>query len=92
VDTSSYFETDMVAETGGNKQTFDIRDTVSITGIQFYNTISSNWEWLGGSAANSLTQFTTSTTTHTVQGNVLNYTRFTHNQVTIGARQLRFYN
>lgn len=89
---SSYVQASVVAEDGVNKQTFDFPDGWSaITGIQFYNTVSSAWEWIGGSKANSLTTFTATTTSHTVQGNSVNYDRYTHNGSTIGARQLRFY-
>jgi hypothetical protein len=89
---SVYIQTDVVAESGGNKQTADFPTVWStITGIQFYNTVSSQWEWINGSKANSLLTFTTSATTHTVQGNTINYTSFVNNGATIGARQLRWY-
>ena len=90
--TSTYIQTDMVAEDATNKQVLDLPDAWSaITGIQFYNTVSSAWEWIGGSKLASLGTFTATTTTHTIQGNVINYDRFTHNGSQIGARQLRFY-
>jgi hypothetical protein len=90
--TSSYIQTDMVAESGGFKQTADFPTVWStITGIQFYNTVSSQWEWINGSKANSLLTFTVTSTTHTVQGNVVIYNRFSNNGASIGARQLRWY-
>lgn len=89
---ASYFEVSMSAESGSDKQTADFPTVFSaITGIQFYNSVSSAWEWIGGSKANSLLTFTTSATTQTVQGSVINYTKYAHNGSTIGARQLRFY-
>jgi hypothetical protein len=89
---SVYIQTDVVAESGGVKQRVDFPNVWSaITGIQFYNTVSNAWEWINGSKSNSLLTFTTSSVTHTVQGNVINYTRFTHNGSNIGARQLRWY-
>jgi len=89
---SSYVQTDIIAESGSDKQKVDFPTGWSaITGIQFYNTVSSAWEWIGGSKANSLLTFTQSATTHTVQGNVITYTKYTHNGSTIGARQLRWY-
>lgn len=76
----------LVAETGGNKQKFDIPDAWTgiptsrpLVGIETYNTISSTWEYQGGSAGTSLGFWTTSATTQTVQGNVVNYTRYTYN-------------
>lgn len=90
--TSTYIQTSMVVESGGDKQTMDFPTVWSaITGIQFYNTVSSAWEWIGGSKANSLTTFTITSTTHTIQGNSINYNRYTHNGALIGARILRWY-
>jgi hypothetical protein len=90
---STYVQTNMVAEDDtGNKQTAEFPVVWSaITGIQFFNTILSIWEWIGGSKANSLLTFTTSATTETIQGNVVNYTCYTHNGSKIGSRQLRWY-
>ena len=89
---ASYFQANMVAESGGDKQIYDHPDSFpNVTGIRFYNTVSSAWEWLGGSKATSLTLFTKTTTTHTVQGATINYDRYTHNGATVGARNLRFY-
>jgi len=89
---SAFVEVSMVAESGGNKQKAEFPDDWdTITGIQFFNTVSGQWEWVGGNPANSLTTFDTSATTNTIQGNVVDYTLFTHNGSTIGARSLRFY-
>jgi hypothetical protein len=90
--TSVYIEISMVAESGSDKQTIDFPTVWSvITGIQFFNTINNSWEWIMGSKANSLTTFTVTNTTHSIQGNTINYNRFTHNGSQIGSRQLRFY-
>ena len=90
--TNTYFPVDMVAETGWDKYKADFENAnVSITWIQFYNTISWAWEWMWGSKANSLTLRDTTAVTHTVQGNVVNYTRYTHNWPDGGALQTRFY-
>jgi hypothetical protein len=83
----------LVPETGGDKQKIDIPDawTASrpLVGIQTFNTVSSQWEYQGGNAASSLTFWTTSATTQTIQTNVINYTRYTYNGVDRGAIQLR---
>lgn len=90
--TSTYIEFVMVAEDAVNKQTADLPTAwSSITGIQFYNTVSSAWEWINGSKANSLTTFTVTSVTNTVQGSIINYNRFTHNGSQTGNRTLRFY-
>ena len=90
--TSTYVQVTMVAEDGTNKQKMELPVAWSaITGIQFYNTVSSAWEWINGSAVNSLLTFTISSTTETIQGSVINYNLYTHNGPTIGSRQLRFY-
>jgi hypothetical protein len=86
----------MVAETGGDKQTFDIPDAWTgaptsrpLSGIETFNTVSSTWEYQGGNASASLTFWTTSSTTHTIQGNVVNYTRYTYNGTDRSAIQIR---
>jgi len=90
---SPYFQIDMVAETWGDKYKADFEAAnVTISWVQFYNTVSSTREWMGGSQANSLTLWTTSAVTQTVQGNVINYTRYTHNWSDGWALQTRFYN
>lgn len=90
---SAYVQTNVVAEDDfGNKQTVEFPQAWSaITGIQFYNTVSSTWEWINGSKANSLLTFTKTATTETVQGNVIDYWKYTHNGAKIGARMLRWY-
>jgi hypothetical protein len=89
---SSYVELSMVAESGVNKQKAEFPTTWStITGVQFFNTVSNAWEWINGSKSNSLTTFTISGTTETIQGNVINYNLWINNSALIGARLLRFY-
>ncbi len=90
--TSTYFSVSMVAEAWSDKQKADFETAnITISGIKFYNTVSTNWERLWGSAVNSLTQFNQTAITHDIQGNTVNYTRFTHNGATIWPRQLQFY-
>lgn len=90
--TASYYQFDMVAESGGNKQTaWFSASHATITGVQFYNTVSGSWEWIGGSKANSLAVWTTSTVDISVQGNSISYTKYVHNDSLVGSRQLRFY-
>lgn len=75
----------MVAETGGNKQTIDIPVAFStITGLQQFNTLSSSWDTI------SLSTFTVTSVNRTIQGNTVNYNRYTHNGSTTGGRSLRF--
>lgn len=89
---SVYVQLNVVGESGGNKQRVELPIAWStITGIQFFNTFSSTWEWIGGSKANSLLTFTVTDTIKVVQGNAIQYKLWTHNGSTIGARQLRFY-
>jgi len=67
----------MVAETAVNKQTFDIpqawESSRPLTDVYTYNPVSSQYESTG------LGQWTQTTTTHTVQSNVINYNRYTYN-------------
>ena len=76
----------MVAETGGDKQSFDIPDKWTgaptsrpLQGVETYNTVSTSWEYEGGSAAASLTRWDTTSVNHTIQGILENYTRYTYN-------------
>jgi hypothetical protein len=73
----------LVAESGGNKQAFEIpnaRLTLhALSGIRTYNTVSAQWEYELGSAAASLTRWTTSSTTETIQGYTTQYTKYTYN-------------
>lgn len=88
----TYVSINLVGEGGGNKQKFEFPDAWKpITGFQFYNTFSKEWEWLGGSRASSLSTFTKTTTVRTINGNSVNYNLYTHNGSTIGARELRIY-
>tara|TARA_B100000900_G_scaffold130893_1_gene110714 strand:- start:426 stop:1559 length:1134 start_codon:yes stop_codon:yes gene_type:complete len=78
---------DVVTESGGGgaKQKIDIPNAWStITGVQQFNTLSGTFDTI------NLSTFTQSAVTQTIQGAVVNYTRFTHNGATIGARKLRF--
>ena len=86
----------LVAETGGSKQKFQIADkwlgsptNNPLTGVQTYNTVSTSWEYQGGSAATSLTYWTTSSTTQTIQGFVEDYTQYTYNSDDRSSVQIR---
>lgn len=69
---------------GTNKHTFDISDDYgSVMEIQAYNTVAGIYQAL------DIASFTTSTVTHTVQGNVLNYTRYTNNGPNRGSTQYK---
>jgi hypothetical protein len=84
---TTLIEVDMQPEViGGPKQTIDIPTVWSaIVGLQQWNTLSNTWDLI---ALNTFTP--TSATTHVIQSNTINYTRYTHNGSTIGARKLRF--
>ena len=74
----------MVSEDGVNKQTFEIPDVWNAVGnLEQYNTLSGSWDDI------DLSTFTETAVTKTIQGNVVNYRRYTHNGATVGARQLR---
>ena len=93
---STYVETAMIGEADINGITH--KQAVSfpvawktITGIQFLNTVSNQWEWLGGSKTNSLGTFTSSNEVRSIQNNSIDYKLYTHNGSFIGARKLRWY-
>ena len=89
---SSYVQVTMIAEDGVDKQKAAFPDGWSaITGVQFYNTVSSAWEWINGSKANSLLTWDVTAITETIQGNTIDYDLYTNNTATIGSRMLRWY-
>jgi len=78
----------LVTESGGNKQKFQIPcawlgapTNKPLVGVCQWNTVSSQWEYPGGSAGTSLALWTTSSATETVQGNSVGYCQYTHNGV-----------
>ena len=84
---TTYIQVSMVTESGGGgaKQKIDIPNAWStISGLQQFNTLSQTWDTI------NLSTFTQSAVQQTIQGLSVNYTRYTHNGATIGARQLRF--
>lgn len=89
--TAQYFQISMVAETDTEKQKADFHSSITITGVQFYNTVSGQWEWLGGSKSASLNYWDTTNVTEQSGGVNENYVRYTHNDIKTGSRQLRFW-
>ena len=96
----NYYECTCVAETdtAGEKHRVQFSEEAgmahaAITGIEFYNTVSGNWEWLNGNKAASLTAFTviTGTATHTIQTISRDYVEYIHNGIKAGERQYRFH-
>ena len=86
----------LVTESGGNKQKFDIPDAWlgaptnrPLIGIETYNTFSNQWEYQGGTAVNSLTFWNTTSVQQTIQGNSINYTRYEFNGTNRSAVQIR---
>ena len=77
----------LVTESGGGglKQYIEVPNAWStITGLQQFNTLSNVYDTI------LLSSFTTSSVTKTIEGQSVNYTKYTHNGGTIGARILRF--
>jgi hypothetical protein len=83
----------VVPETGGNKQSFELPQAWNfarpLIGIQTYNTVSNAWEYQGGTSVTSLTYWSITSVTETIQGNVINYVRFTYNGVDRSGVQIR---
>jgi hypothetical protein len=82
----------LVAESGGDKQKFEIPTAWTgaptnrpLVGVMQYNTFAHVWEYPGGSAATSLTLWTTSAVT---EGGI-NYTRYTYNGTDRGSVQIQ---
>jgi hypothetical protein len=81
--TANNIQINLVAETGGNKQKFEIPCAWlsvprPLCGVCQWNTVSSQWEYPGGSAVSSLTLWTASSATETIQGSSIGYCQYTH--------------
>lgn len=94
--TSGPITLSMVTESGGNKQAFEVPNAWigaptnnPLTGVRTYNTVSGQWEYQGGTAGTSLTYWTSSSTTETIQGQSINYTKYTYNSDDRSAVQIR---
>lgn len=81
--TGDDIEFDLVPESGGYRQSFDISNAWlgarPLIGVETLNTVSDLWEYEGGTAPLSLNRWTTSSVTHIIAGNLINYTRYTYN-------------
>lgn len=77
--------TNLVSEDDTNKQIVDFPEAwKSITKLEAKNVLSGNFEEI------DLETFTVTSITKDVQGNTVNYNRYTHNGVKTGARELRW--
>jgi hypothetical protein len=83
--TGNQISFNMVPESGGNKQTFEIPNlwllARPLVGVQTYNALTLQWEYQGGTAPISLTYWTTSADNQTIQGYLIPYTKYTFNGV-----------
>ena len=84
------YEVDLIGEDDTNKQIIDFHDSIIPTGILFKSDFGGEWQYFGDSKVASLSFFTSSTTTHLVEGSTLNYSRFTWNGLKIGKRKVKF--
>ena len=76
----------LVDETPTDKQKFEVPcawlgapTSKPLTGVCLWNSVGGSWEYQGGSAGNSLTYWTCSSATETVQSNSIGYCQFTYN-------------
>jgi hypothetical protein len=87
-------ELDLVAENPFDtpRQKFEIPNiwlgSRPLIGVETYNTLTSSWEYEGGSAAASLAKWVTSSVQHVING-TRNYTRYSYNDDKRGAAQIR---
>jgi hypothetical protein len=76
---------DLVAESATDKQSIEMPNVWgAVSKIEQWNPLSSSWDTIDSGT------FTESATTNTIQGNVIDYRKYTHNGSQIGARRLRF--
>lgn len=86
--TGNNIEFNMVSQTGLTPvQSFDIPDawlsSRSLVDVETYNTISSTWNSTG------LGQWTTSSTTYTISGNIIGYRKYIYNGAARGNTKIR---
>jgi len=84
--TSNNILLSLVTESSPDKQKFEIpcawlSAPRPLVGVCQWNTVSSQWEYPGGSAACSLNLWSTTGTTETIQGSPIGYCRYTYNSV-----------
>jgi hypothetical protein len=84
--TANNVQVNLVTESGGNKQKFEIPcawlgapTNRPLVGVCQWNTVSSQWEYPGGSAGTSLAIWTASPASETVQGSPIGYCQYTYN-------------
>lgn len=75
----------LVAESWSDKQSIEVPQVWgNLTGLEQWNPLSNSWDTI------SIASFTETSTTNTIQWNIIDYKKFTHNGWLIWARQLRF--
>ncbi len=84
--TGNNIQINLVSDSSPDKQKFEVPcawlgapTSRPLTAICQWNTVSSQWEYPGGTALSSLAIWTPSPATETVQGNVVGYCRYTYN-------------
>lgn len=86
--TANNIQINLVAESGGNKQFFDIPDAWltlrPLTSIQYFNPVSGQFD-----TVNRLSEFTVTSVNQTIQGNTVGYKRRTFNGIDRGAVLIR---
>ena len=55
-----------------------------LVAVNYFNTVSNQFD-----PANKINEFSTSAVTNVIQGNVVNYTRYTHTGLAAGLRRIR---
>lgn len=76
---------------GASRQSFAVSSIATVKGVKAINPMTQQWEWIGGSAAVSLTYFDISILTGDSIGESTDYILYTYNSTPTGARELRVY-
>lgn len=91
--TANCVQINLVADSSPNKQTFEIPcawlSSRPLVGVQQYNTVSSQWEYPGGSAASSLVIWTCSASSETTCCGSTGYCKYVYNSTDRGAVCIR---
>ena len=84
---------DLIAESGGYKQKFEIPqtwvDSRGLDAVAQWDTAALIWKYPGGSESASLNIWDVNNVTETIQGNSINYYQYTYNSTDRGAVRIR---
>lgn len=87
---NEYYECKLAGEQSA-KQAIQIPSQAILQHVDIYNIITKEWQIIGGNAEYSKSLFTSQDVILQIDGEHYDYTQYTYNGPTVGARDIRFY-